>query len=272
MREGVTDAWHAVDRVWAERLRKALRDDRLTLFAQAICEASTRRVTRHELLLRLLADDGSLILPGHFLPSAERCGVILELDCWVVRRAVSLVAQGHPLQVNASVLSLSQPEFLDTLVTALARTGADPSLLVVEITETARLRDADAAVRSAAALARLGCQLALDDFGTGQSNFSYLKAFPARYLKIDREFTSGLLTAGADRHIVAAITGLAAAMGMQTVAEGVEDACTLQHLTAAGVDHVQGYLLHRPQPVAEVLHRPAGSAVRSEHLVAVHLP
>ena len=242
----------ACDRAWNQSLRLALRDDRLSLHAQAICDPRTGAATHHELLVRMIADDGSPVLPGQFLPAAERSGLVVALDLWVIRRALRLVAAGHAVQVNVSAVSLGDPEFVDAVTREVERVRIDPSLFVIELTETARLGDPAQAARLAGRLVRLGCRLALDDFGTGYAALHYLKALPAHFVKIDRSFTQGVLSGGLDRHIVAAVIDLAAAAGMRSIAEGVEDEPTLRLLTAMGVDLAQGYLLHRPEPVPAV--------------------
>jgi EAL domain-containing protein (putative c-di-GMP-specific phosphodiesterase class I) len=135
----------------------------------------------------------------------------------------------------------------------LRRTGADPSLIVVELTETALVSDEAAAEAFIERVGSLGCKLALDDFGTGYGGFSYLKRLPVDFLKIDIEFVRDLLTNQASRHVVAAVVSLARGFGQQTVAEGVEDPETLALLHEFGVDFAQGYGLGRPVPVAEAL-------------------
>jgi EAL domain-containing protein (putative c-di-GMP-specific phosphodiesterase class I) len=131
----------------------------------------------------------------------------------------------------------------------LALTGAEPGLIVFEITETAIVTDEGAALMFTERLHAIGCSIALDDFGTGYGGFTYLKQLPVDYLKIDTEFVRDLATNPASRHVVEAVVGLAQGFGLQTVAEGVEDAETYALLSQVGVDFAQGYFIARPGPL-----------------------
>jgi EAL domain-containing protein (putative c-di-GMP-specific phosphodiesterase class I) len=197
----------------------------------------------------LRAPDGEVIAPGLFLPIAEKYGLVCELDRWVIERAVTLAATGAPVELNISGQSIGELELLGHLEACLERTGADPSLLVFELTETAIVEDQPAARAFAERLHEIGCKLALDDFGTGYGGFTYLKQLPVDFLKIDIEFVRDLLTNAASRHVVQAVVELARGFGLKTVAEGVEDGATLELLRDLGVDLAQGYHIARPQPV-----------------------
>jgi PAS domain S-box-containing protein len=246
-----------IDKVaWAGRVRDALVDGRFVLHAQPIVDVATGATTQHELLVRMVGHDGELILPGRFIPAAEEYGLIADVDRWVLREAVGLAAQGHAIELNLSARSLATPAILEDLQQALAVTGADASLIVVEITETALLDDALAAEHFIARLKALGCRLALDDFGTGYGGFTYLKRLPVDMLKIDAEFVRDLATNDASRHVVSAVVSLARGFGQTTVAEGVEDDVTMQMVRELGVDHAQGYAIARPAPAALVLGEP----------------
>lgn len=231
---------------WIERIRHALDHDRFVLHAQPIVELATGRTVQHELLLRMLDDDGTAIAPGKFLPVAEAYGLIGEIDRWVIRKGIGHAARGRAVELNLSAHSLSDPTLYAYVDAELAREGTDPALVVFELTETALLRDEDAALRFVTAVAERGCGLALDDFGTGYGGFSYLKRLPVDYLKIDIEFVRDLATDPASRRVVEAVVSLARGFGIKTVAEGVEDAATLELLAADGVDYAQGYHLGRP--------------------------
>jgi PAS domain S-box-containing protein len=238
------------DLAWIERIRDALDHDRLVLYAQPIVEIDGGRVVQHELLIRMLDHDGSAIPPGLFLPVAERYGSIGEIDRWVTRQTVKLAAEGHRVEMNVSAYSLSDPTFYDYVESQLRHSGADPALLVFELTETAVVEDQAATENFAMRIHGLGCRLALDDFGTGYGGFTYLKQLPVDFLKIDVEFVRDLATNPASRHVVEAVVALAGGFGLQTVAEGVEDAQTLELLRVYGVDYAQGYHVGRPAPLA----------------------
>jgi diguanylate cyclase (GGDEF)-like protein len=235
---------------WVQRIRAALAHDRLVLYGQPILELGTGAIAKHELLVRMLGEDGELIPPGAFLPTAERFGLIQEVDAWVVRRALMLAAAGRAVAVNLSAYSVSQ-----TLIASLARGallgGLDPAKVTFEITETAALTNLDAAKQFVEGVGGMGFSVALDDFGTGFGSFTYLKHIPARFLKIDMEFVRGMLDSPVDREVVRSIVGIARSLGKRTIAEGVEDADTLALLREYGVDYVQGYGIGRPAPFPE---------------------
>jgi len=233
---------------WVGRIRDALDEDRLVLYSQPIVPLGGGHPAE-EVLLRMVGRDGELIPPGAFLPTAEKYGLIAEIDRWVVSRTVELAAQGRTVECNLSVASLESPGMLSFIEEELARTGADPADLVFEITETALMTDRRAGAEFARGLAALGCGLAIDDFGTGFGSFVYLKTLPITHLKIDIEFVRELPTNEANRHVVEAIVSLARAFHLRTVAEGIEDAATLDCLRAAGVDFGQGFYLGRPSPI-----------------------
>jgi PAS domain S-box-containing protein len=238
---------------WVGRVRDALAEDRFVLYAQPIVEVATGRTVQHELLLRMLGDADEPIAPGAFLAAAEEYGLIEEVDRWVVREAIGLAAQGHAVELNLSGRSMSAPRLVDDFRSELDRTGADPALIVVELTETALLEDERAGELFIQRIRALGCRVALDDFGTGYGGFRYLKRLPVDYLKIDIEFVRDLPTNVASQHVVSAVVTLAKGFGQKTVAEGVEDEETRAMLLDLGVDYAQGYLIAKPRPVSEVL-------------------
>jgi PAS domain S-box-containing protein len=234
---------------WLSRIRDAIDEDRLVLFAQPIVDLSSGETVQRELLIRMRERDGSFIPPGAFLPAAERFGLIGEIDTWVIGQAAALAAGGTPVEINLSGLSICDPGIMATIERALEESGADPKLLVFEVTETAIAGDLGVGREFVERLKALGCGFALDDFGTGFGGLTYLKHLPADSIKIDIEFVRDLLTDHADERLVRAIVDLARGFGQTTVAEGVEDAETLQRLRELGVDRAQGYFLGRPGPL-----------------------
>lgn len=237
---------------WLGRLRDALANDRLTVFAQPIVELATGTAVRYELLIRML-DDDSIIQPGEFLPAAEANGLICEIDRWMIARAAEIAAADHAVSVNLSARSVSDSRTIKAFLEALERTAADPARIMVELTETAIFGDEKAAVLLLKRLCRLGCHLALDDFGTGYGGFTYLKRLPIDVLKIDIEFVRDLLTNRTSAQVVQTVVELARGLGMQTIAEGVEEEATLAELGELGVDFAQGYAIARPMPAAEAI-------------------
>jgi EAL domain-containing protein (putative c-di-GMP-specific phosphodiesterase class I) len=234
---------------WIGEIRRAFSEDRFELFAQPIVDLGTNAVVQRELLIRMRGRDGELIPPGAFLPAAEKHGAILDIDRWVVATGADLAAKGLDVEINISAASIGDPGLVEHIERELVRTGADPSRLVFEITETALIEETDVAVSLAERLRQLGCRFALDDFGSGYGGFHYLKHLPMDFLKIEREFIRDAATSEADQHVIHAIVGLAHGFGLQTIAEGVEDQETLDLLRELGVDHAQGFHLGRPAPL-----------------------
>jgi len=234
---------------WVGRIRDAIDEDRFVLYSQPIVPLGDGRPSE-ELLLRMIGRNGEVILPGAFLPVAERYGLITEIDRWVITQAVRLAARGHRMiEANLSATSIEASDLVRFIERQIREQGADPADLVFEITETALMKDIAAGMDFARGIREIGCGLALDDFGTGYGSFTYLKNLPLTHVKIDIEFVRDLTTNPANRHVVAAIVSLAKAFGLQTVAEGVEDEATLTLLRTDGVDLAQGFHLGHPEPV-----------------------
>jgi diguanylate cyclase (GGDEF)-like protein len=238
------------DALWLDRIRDAIDEERFVLYRQPIVDLRTGETVQQELLLRMCGKDGSIVEPADFLPVAERYGLISEIDRWVLGQAVGLAARGQPVEFNLSAASISDPAILRALADAIEQTGADPALLVVEVTETAMMIQPAAGRLFAERVAALGCRLALDDFGTGYSSLNYLKQIPAQYLKIDIEFVRDLTRSETDERLVRGIIGLAWEFNQTTVAEGIEDQATLVRLREFGVHLGQGHFFGRPQPPA----------------------
>jgi diguanylate cyclase (GGDEF)-like protein/PAS domain S-box-containing protein len=245
---------------WVSRVTRAVDEDRLELFYQTIAptSAATPRLPPfHELLVRLRGDDGRLVLPGEFIPAAERYNVVAAIDRWVVDRAVRLLRSraapdGEPpflLALNLSGTSLSDRAFLD-FVLGLVEEPHVARGLCFEITETAVITSLSQAIYFMHELKKRGCRFALDDFGSGLSSFHYLKTLPVDFLKIDGQFSGNVLGDPVDRSMVEAISRIGAALGIASVAEKVESAEVFRLLPQLGVHFGQGYFLARPAPVA----------------------
>ncbi len=232
------------------RTREALDEDRLVMYSQPIVPISGGS-EREELLVRMISPGGEIVVPRDFLPAAEQYGLITEIDRWAITQGIEVAARGRRVQVNLSARSLG-PRMLDHVESELERTGADPSLMTIELTETALMADVGAGQRFATELAAIGCGLALDDFGTGFASLSYLRVLPVQYLKIDIEFIRDLTSSETNQHLVRSIIALAQGLGLRTIAEGVEDAATLELLAGYGVDFAQGFHLGVPAAMTTV--------------------
>jgi PAS domain S-box-containing protein len=239
---------------WLGRIRDALDTDGFVLYVQPIVDLRSGEVIQNELLIRMRDPDDpddpdAIIPPGMFLPVAEELGLAPLIDRWVLRNGLTLAATGLPVQINLSATSLDDPTLPHLVEQLLEETGADPTTIMFEITETALLASDVNAARFAEHMHRLGCRLALDDFGTGYGGFTYLKQLPIDELKIDIEFVRDATIDPASRLVIDAVVSLARAFGLRTVGEGVEDQATLDLLKELGVDSAQGYFLGRPGPI-----------------------
>jgi PAS domain S-box-containing protein len=234
---------------WIGRIQDALAEERFELFGQPIVDLGSGEIVQRELLLRMREPNGEMVAPARYLPIAEQYGLIADIDSWVIGRATEIAAELGPVQLNLSARSLGDPAIVDRIEQCLDASGADPASLVLEITETALIADEAAAIAFVDRVHAIGCKLALDDFGTGYGGFTYLKHLPVDLLKIDVDFVRDLATNAASRHVVEAVVALARAFGLQTVAEGVEDAAALKVISELGVDFAQGYYIARPAPL-----------------------
>lgn len=256
----------AEDMSWAARVRTAFEHDRFQLAFQPIVCVASGEVHDYEVLLRMTLESGEVILPGDFLPAAERFGLMHSVDRWTVTRALerlgTLQATGRQLRfaINLSARAFEDKGLLPLIDRALSEHGIDPASVTFEITETAAIANLAAAVDFITRLKALGCQFALDDFGSGFSSFTYLKHLPVDKLKIDGAFVQGMAHASADQAMVQAMNQVAHALGKQTIAEFVENARTLRLLRAYGVDFAQGYYLGRPS--ADLSGRPGSRRAR----------
>jgi EAL domain-containing protein (putative c-di-GMP-specific phosphodiesterase class I) len=202
----------------------------------------------------MVGDDGEIIMPAAFIDTAERFGLIQEIDQWVARKAIHLLAEHDVrLEVNVSGKSMGDLAIPELVEREIALTGIDPSRLVFEITETAAIANMEQARAFAERLTRLGCRFALDDFGAGFSSFYYLKYLPLDYLKIDGDFISNLADNATDQAVVRAIVDLSRRRGKGTIAEFVSSEATLDLVRDHGIDYAQGYHVGRPKPASELL-------------------
>ena len=247
---------------WVTRLQRAIDDDRLELHAQRIVPLNPADgdALRAELLLRIREEDGALVLPGAFLPPAERFQLITRLDQWVLQKTIALLAALASLEgikrisLNVSGLSVVDPSFVQVVDTALAEAGpAISQRLCFEITETAVITNVAAAVQFISIVRRHGCTVALDDFGSGMASFGTLKNLTVTHLKIDGQFVTGVIDDPLDDVAVRCFVEVAEVIGLRTVAEFVESEAVLQRLRQIGVHYAQGYHLHRPEPFEQVL-------------------
>src|SRR5262245_18992012 len=238
---------------WIPRIEQALSEERFRLYYQPI-QAFGPWATRHgEILLRMVDEQGRIVLPGAFIPAAERYGLMLTIDQWVVSKsleALKIIADDAGVfTINISGQSLGAAEFLEFVTDRIKESRITPDKLCFEITETAAVSELGHVLRFMNTLKGVGCRFALDDFGTGLSSFSYLKTLPVDYLKIDGAFIRELAADDIDKAMVEAVNRIGHRMGLSTIAEGVESEAIARKVEEIGVDYGQGYGLAKPQPL-----------------------
>ncbi len=233
-------------------LRCALTRGEFELHYQPQYDCRTLTISSAEALIRWRHPQRGLVSPAEFIPLAEKSNLICDIGEWVMREAARTIARleqlGLPLRisVNVSPQQLEQMEFVSLVKSSLARCGAAPRLLEVEITESLAMRDCELAADRLGRLAELGISIAIDDFGTGYSNLASLIGLPVSRLKIDRSLLAGLTERPEVRTLAQTIISMANGLGLHSVAEGIEDAEQLGLLTSMGCDVVQGFYLSRP--------------------------
>lgn len=242
-------------------IREALEMQRFVLFAQPIAatrdlDAPSRQV---EVLLRMQGPQGRLIPPSAFIPAAERYGLMAEIDRWVIHETMAVLATETfagirtGVSINVSGVTLNDETSLDFIRQVLRESSIAPERISFEITETAAIRNIMKTQAFMQELRGWGCQFALDDFGSGLSSLNYLKRLPVDYLKIDGSFVRDLTKDEGSHVMVMSIQQMAKGLGIETVAEGVEDKQTLNSLKLLDIDYVQGFAIGKPLPIALAL-------------------
>ncbi len=247
---------------WVSRINRALEENRFILYRQPIIALqSGGNSNHHELLLRMLDQEGNLVPPGHFIPAAERFNLMPTLDRWVITNALvyckkmcdrELEDEPYSCAINLSGTSLNDDKMFSFIHTQLEQHLVPPQRVCFEITETAAITNLAHAIEFIHELRALGCKFALDDFGSGLSSFAYLKNLPVDYLKIDGNFVKDMLTDEMDHAIVESINQIGHVLGIRTIAEFVENKAIRDQLYRLGVDFAQGHGVGKPEPLPEM--------------------
>ncbi|MCK9531886.1 MAG: EAL domain-containing protein [Gammaproteobacteria bacterium] len=240
----------SADMSWARTIKQSIEANRFDFALQPIVDVQSGRVVSHEVLLRMLDPDGSIIMPSGFIPAAERFGLIVDIDGWVVEHAIALLAKRggeEHFSLNLSGMTMGDPGFVEHLTAALDRHRVAPERLTFEITETSAIADLAAASVLLERLRALGCRTALDDFGAGYSSFAYLKDLPVDFVKIDGSFVRNIDQDPLHLAMVRSMNEIAHAMGKWTVAEFVGSARALEVIRELSVDFAQGYYTGVPE-------------------------
>ncbi|QPC98168.1 putative bifunctional diguanylate cyclase/phosphodiesterase [Qipengyuania soli] len=237
-------------------LRRAISEGEFELYFQPLYSLSEERLKGFEALIRWNHPTKGMVSPNDFIPLAEETGLILPIGEWVVREACHQASRwedGLSVAVNISPKQFTSPDLVTKILNAIAASGIGANRLELEITESIFIAQVDKTMAILHQLRALGVRIALDDFGTGYSSLSYLRSFPFDKVKIDRSFVTDLATGENGHAIIRAITTLAEALGMETLAEGVEDEQQLEILRREGCRSIQGFLLSRPMSASQVL-------------------
>jgi diguanylate cyclase (GGDEF)-like protein len=244
------------------KLRTALAAGSFCLFAQKIVAAMDLQDVRSmECLVRMVGEDGEIIAPGEFMPSAHRYQMMHAIDHWVISNTLRAIKPYRTLlfeakikvAINISGQSIQDEVFVDAIEGWLKDSMIAPALIVFEITETAAISNLARAERLIRRLKQLGCGFSLDDFGTGVNSLSYLKTLPVAYVKIDGSFTRDLLSNSRSQVMVQTIVQMSKSLGIECVAECVESLPIAERVRGLGVDYVQGFIAHRPEPLGDLL-------------------
>ncbi len=251
-------ARHTGEIQWLQRLQSALKENRFHLYHQVIVPAHGEDSgPAMEVLVRLQDETGQELAPADFMRAAERYRLMGLVDRWVVQTTLSALGRGaipvqpnHSIAINISGQTLADVSFLEFVVECFDTTGAAPTQVCFEITESAVIANLDHARRFVGVLHGMGCQFALDDFGSGVGSFSNLKNLPLDYLKIDGSFMRNLARDSVNQAMVTAMIKLARTLNFKVIAEQVEDSSSVEAARRMGVDYLQGYAIGRPQPLS----------------------
>jgi len=242
-------------------IHKAIKEDRLVLYFQEISPVDPDQTDgwHFEILVRMLNSNGAIVPPGGFLPAAERFNLMASIDRFVISKTLDFLSQPQIdidqvslCSINISGQSFYDDDFFGFLIEQLTDLPFPAHKLCFEITETVAISNIAKVKTLMTSMKEKGCRFALDDFGSGMSSFAYLKHLPVDFLKIDGMFVKNMATDYVDHIMVASIHEIGHALGIQTIAEFVEDSATLQALQSIGVDFAQGFGIAKPRPLSQL--------------------
>ena len=248
----------SIDMGWSRRIRQSLENDRFVLAVQPIYSIQKREIESYEILIRMRDDDDSIIMPSGFLPTADRFGLSVDIDAWVIEHAIKHMAylneKGISVRyaINLSGQSMTTLHIAELIPQLIKETKIDAAALTFEVTETTAISDVDTAIALLSHLRDLGCKTALDDFGSGMSSFAYLQELPVDIVKIDGRFVRNITSSSVDQAMVRAMHEIAHALDKKTVAEFVENEHHFKTLSIIGVDYAQGYHLGKPMLIDDM--------------------
>lgn len=244
---------HTSEMNWVHRIQDALENNRFVLYAQQIKSVNNGKTSFYEVLLRMQTENNNTISPMSFLTAAERYNIITDIDLWVVRNSLELFSQPErkdcALSINLSGQTFGNARAMNLIVETINDSDVDPARICFEVTETSMIANLNSAIRFMNTLRGLGCKMALDDFGCGVSSFAYLKNLPVDYLKIDGHFVRNLNNEAVNVVMIESIIKIGHKLGLEIVAEYVENEDILQQVKTMGVDHLQGHAISKALPV-----------------------
>lgn len=254
----VTPPPQAGDELTPDELRQAISDQQLVLAYQPQVTAEGCELAGFEALVRWQHPVRGMIMPDHFITMAESCGLINDLTDRVFDIGLGWLARAFPcndvegagitLSINISAAALNDRDFVEDALQACARHGVDPGRVILELTESSAMHDPTAALDQLTRMRMKGFQLSIDDFGTGFSSILQLARLPFSELKVDKSFVMSAMDSMESRAVIRSVVDLGNSLGLRTVAEGVEDAATLEFLKGIGCSVAQGYFISRPMP------------------------
>jgi diguanylate cyclase (GGDEF)-like protein/PAS domain S-box-containing protein len=236
----------------SQTVRKAITEDRMTLYFQPIFDIKQNSVAYYEALVRMIDGNGKIVGPDNFIPALESSGEMHLLDRWIIKLAIKTLKQHDKLNhiaINLSAQAFKDESLVPTILENLKETGVDPKRITFELTESASLFNLQITQRVISELHKLGCSFSVDDFGSGFSSFAYLKDLPADYIKLDGSFIQNLHKDAIDQTLVRSMIQVIQALGKRAVAEYVENEEILNILKTMGIDYVQGYHIGYPLPI-----------------------
>ena len=264
----------AADVGWMRKLREAIDNDSFELRYQPIVKISSGQTTHHEVLLRLIGDNGKTIGPDAFLPAAVRFGLMAEIDTWVIENAIKALAEYRAgnsslrFSINLSANAFEAENLTAFVDSQLKKYDVPAKSVIFEITESLAVRHLSHVEQQIAVLRELGCEVALDDFGTGYSSFSYIQQLSVDYIKIDGSFIKDLVNKRVDQKMVQLIGEIGREAGMKTIAEYVQSSESLALLGKLGIDYAQGYFIGRPSKVPAIKSMPIPIATKHHRLLS----
>ncbi|MCG7894049.1 MAG: EAL domain-containing protein [Candidatus Thiodiazotropha taylori] len=240
---------HKTEVGWIQRIETSIADNKFELYEQKIVSLNETEEDICEILLRLPDTSDVVLSPNTFIPHAERYGMILDIDKWVLRNSFKLAQPQRTYSINLSGLSITDSKLVGFILEMSNNYKVAPNHIIFEITESAAIKNFEKALQFISELKEVGFKFALDDFGAGLSSFSYLKNLPVDFLKIDRSFIKDLQEDASSVSIINSINDVCHSLGLESIAEGIEDNNTLIIIQDIGINYAQGYLFEKPHPM-----------------------